>query len=400
MRYLFTVALLVFGMAGMGGRALGQGTFALEFREATPQQVPALQETSHWCSRVAARPAAVTRLPEGLPQQVAYFQFGPANAPTWILAVGGEKPLLYADLDRSGDLAKQAPVAGKADQSGTWFEPLTLTAEDGQPVRVRLMSHSGPNQQVLGCLHAFALGCRMGKVRLGDKTYGIALIDGNLNGRYNDRLAASRLRQDTDAVAIDFNGNGVFEPFNPDQPSPEWMPLARGLAADGAFYTVTVAADGSQIEIAPTQPSYGQLDLGPREVRLTAFSDFGLQRIETKGGKVRAVAGRYSTVSGEVRQSDGKAAWRLQLASDPGEIGTFVLHGGETLALPLGEPLVPTVDVALANGTAQLNYRLVGRSGEQYAPAVQKDKVQIPPPRLEVVDASGKVIYSASFEYG
>jgi hypothetical protein len=131
------------------------------------------------------RPAAVTRLPEGLPQQVAYFQFGLANAPTWILAVGGEKPLLYADLDRSGDLAKQAPVAGKADQSGTWFEPLTLTAEDGQQVRVRLMSHSGPNQQVLGCLHAFALGCRMGKVRLGDKTCGIALIDGLRGGSFH-----------------------------------------------------------------------------------------------------------------------------------------------------------------------------------------------------------------------
>jgi len=87
-------------------------------------------------------------------------------------------------------------------------------------------------------------------------------------------------------------------------------------------------------------------------------------------GSARAASGGSSILQGHFAQAG------------PGEIGTFVLHGGETLALPLGEPLVPTVDVTLADGTAQFNYRLVGRSGEQYAPAVQKDKVQIPPPRL------------------
>jgi hypothetical protein len=400
MRWIIAVAVLLCGMGGMDTPALGQGTFALEFREATPQQVPALGETMRMCSRSATPPAEI-KAPQGLPRQVMYFRFGPTDSPMWLIAVSGGKPLLYADVDRTGDLSKAPAVAGKRSESGTWFDPVTLTGKDAQKVRVRFMSHSSTVAEPLGCLHAVPAGYRTGKVKLGEKAYAVALIDGNLNGLYNDLLAGPYQGQNMDVLAIDRNGDGKFDGFNPSQPSPEWSPLAKGLAADGKFYTVTVAADGSQIEIAAAQPKYGNLDLGPQQVNLMAFSDFGLLRIEAKGQAARIPAGRYSTVSGGLVVNDGKADWRLQLGSDPGRAAAFVINAGETLPLPLGPPFAPTAKVMQSDRTVIFEYVLEGRSGEAYNPStVMRDTTRLPPPRLEVVDSSGKIIYAAAFEFG
>jgi hypothetical protein len=403
MRYIFAFAAMVCGMGGigaMGPAALGQGTFTLELREATPQQVPALRETMRTCTRRAALPAEITQVPPGLPPQVTYFGFGLGEAPIWLLASSGDKPRLYADVDRTGDLSKAPAIPGTRGESGTWFDPVTLTGKDGQKVRVRFMSHSSAGTEALGCLHAVPAGCRMGKVKLGEKTYAVALIDGNLNGRYNDLLAGPYQEQNMDALVIDRNGDGQFDLFNPSQSPPEWSPLAKGVAVDGKSYNVTAAADGSQIEITAAEPKYGSLDLGRHQVRLVAFSDFGLQEIETKGEKIRVAAGRYSTVSGELVANDGKANWRLQFGGDPGRLGTFVVNAEETLSLPLGPPLAPTAKVSQAERAVLLEYVLEGRSGEVYAAAVTKDATRLPPPTLEVVDPSGKIIYTGAFAFG
>jgi hypothetical protein len=397
---MIAVTVLVCWMGGMSTAALGQGTFTLEFRESTPQQDPALGETMRSCARSGALPLGI-KAPQGLPQRVAYFRFGPADSAVWLIATSGKKPLLYVDVDRTGDLSNATPAAGTRDESTTRFEPVTLTVNDGRKIRVRFMSHSSKIDEPLGCLHAVPAGYRTGKVKLGEKTYAVALIDGNLNGLYNDLLVGPYQGQNMDVLAIDRNGDGKFDAFNPNQPSPEWSPLAKGLAAGGEFYTVTVAADGSQIEIAAAQPKYGNLALGPHQVNLTAFSDFGLVRIEAKGQAASIPAGRYSTVSGALVANDGTVDWRLQLGSDPGPAATFTVNADETLPLPLGPPFAPSAKVTQSEREVAFDYLLQGRSGEVYnAGSISKGSTRLPPPRLEVVDSSGKIIYTAAFEFG
>ena len=400
MRWIIAVAVLLCGMGGMDTSALGQGTFALEFREATPQQDPALGEAMRGSAHRDTLPPEI-KAPQGLPQKFMCFRYGPPDAAVWIIGISGAKPLLFADVNRTGDLSRAAPIAGKRDESGTWFDPVTLTGKDAQKVRVRFMSHSNKSDEPLGCLHAVPAGYRTGKVKLGEKVYAVALIDGNLNGLYNDPLVWPYQGRGMDVLAIDRNGDGKFDAFDPDKPSPEWSPLAKGLAADGKFFTVTVAADGSQIEIAAAQPKYGNLALGPHQVNLAAFSDFGFLRIEAKGQAARIPAGRYSTVSGGLVANDGKADWRLQLGSDPGPAATFTVNADETLPLPLGPPFVPSAKVMQSDRTVIFEYVLEGRSGEAYNPStVMRDTTRLPPPRLEVVDSSGKIIYAAAFEFG
>jgi len=401
MRWIIAVGIVLCAMRGIDTAALGQGTFTLEFRESTPQQDPALEETMRFCDGSNTLPPGM-KAPQGLPQKFRCFRFGPPDSAVWLIAVSGDKPVLYADVDRTGDLSKATAIAGSRDESSTLFEPVTLTVSDGRKVRVRFLSHSNKSDQPLGCLHAVPAGYRTGKVKLGEKVYAVALIDGNLNGLYNDPFVGPYYQdRNMDALAIDRNGDGKFDAFDPDKPSPEWSPLAKGLAADGKFYTVTVAADGSQIEIAAAQPKYGNLALGPHQVTVTAFSDFGLFRIEAKGQPARIPAGRYSTVSGGLVANDGKDDWRLQLGRDTGPTATFTVNADETLSLPLGPPFVPSAKVTVSEREVSFDYLLQGRSGEVYnAGAILKGSTRLQPPRLEVLDPGGKVIYSAAFEFG
>ena len=397
MRYLLAATVVV---GGLTGPVLGQGTFPLEFRESKIEETPALSETYYSCSRSVGKPDAVGSVPGNLPEQITYFRFGPEDAVTWLLATSGTKPVLYVDTDRDGNLAEETPVSGTRDQSGITFAGASVPGADGRSVRVRMTSHTRQTTQAPGCLHVTAAGYRTGQVRLGGKAYRVAVIDGDMSGRYNDVPAGPLPDRRVDAVVIDRNGNGQFERFDPTGNPPEWSPLAKALAVDGAWYAVTVAADGSKIDLSPTQPAYGHLDLGPHRLTLGAFSDFGYQHIKTQGGKVRVPAGRYAAVSLELLKSDGTADWRLQLAPDPGRLGTFVVEAGQTFSLPLGPPLIPTAGVELAGGTVRLDYRLAGRSGERYAPAVMKGSTRVPPPGLEIVDPTGKIIYSGKFAYG
>jgi hypothetical protein len=398
MRYLLAATIVVGGLAGP---VLGQGTFPLEFRESKMEETPALGETYCSCSRSAGKPDAVGSVPGNLPEQITYFRFGPEDAATWLLATSGTKPVLYVDSDRDGNLAEETPASGTRDQSGITFAGASVPGTDGRSVRVRMISHTRPATRAPVCLHAAVAGFRTGQVRLGGKAYRVAVIDGDLSGRYNDIPARPLTDRRVDAVVIDRNGNGQFERFDPTGNSPpEWSPLTKALAVDGAWYAVTVAADGSTIDLSPTQPAYGHLDLGPHRLTLGAFSDFGYQRIESRGGKVRVPAGRYATVSLELLKSDGTANWRLQLARDAGRLATFVVEAGQTFSIPLGPPLVPAASVELAGGTVRLDYRLAGRSGERYAPAVMKGNSRVAPPQVEIVDTTGKVIYSGKFAYG
>ena len=397
MRCLLVVTVVVCGLAGP---VLGQGTFALQFRECTKEETPALWESYCSCRRTVGKPDAVTSAPQGLPAEITYFRFGPEGQHTWVLATSGEKPLLYVDTDRDGNLAEETPVLGTRGESGITFAGASVPGADGRSVRVRMNSHTREASRAPGCLHVAAAGYCTGQVRLAGKAYRVAMIDGNLSGRYDDVLAGSASNRRLDAVVIDLNGNGQFERFDPEQNPPEWAPLAKALTVGGACYAVTVAADGSQIQLTATKPAYGWLDLGPHRPTLGVFSDFGYQRIETQGVKVRVPAGRYAAVSLELLKSDGTADWRLQLARDPGRLGTFVVEPGQTFSMPLGPPLVPTADVGQTERIVRLDYRLEGRSGERYAPAVMKGSTRVPPPQVEIVDSTGKIIYSGQFAYG
>ena len=65
-----------------------------------------------------------------------------------------------------------------------------------------------------------------------------------------------------------------------------------------------------------------------------------------------------------------------------------------------GPPLVVKVDVIRQNRNVLFGLILEGKAGEKYIAGIKKNGQIMPPPRYKIVDESGKVIKTGTFQYG
>ncbi|MBE3069337.1 MAG: hypothetical protein IMZ66_03785 [Planctomycetes bacterium] len=398
-----TPLLTAVALCLLSAAVLAQGTFPLEYREGKSADVPALAMASRSFSQTAEKPAEITGLPADLRGDAIYFRGVIAGKPLWAVACGGSPVRLYLDTDGDNNLSDEKALSATAADTGVSFGMVSLPLAEKGTVAVRAFSHSGADGKTPQCLHLEASGYRTGEVRLADKTYRVALIDNNLNGRCDDALSGpfGSGAAAADALVIDLNGDGSFEAMrNYNQPG-EWAPLSKACQVGGAYYRVEVPADGGQIRFEKTEPTFGTVDLGPGRVEMTAFSDFGFQKVEAADGKARLPAGLYAPVSLTVTHTDTEGGtWEFTWNRNDERLGTFKVAAGETTAIPLGPPLVAEADVRQAERNVRVNFRLVGRSGEQYSAMVTRNGAQRQPPSVEIVDKAGKVLASGKMAYG
>ena len=374
-----------------------QGTFPLTYQDAEGSLQVVTQMASRGFGLTPSKPRWVT----GVPDDAAFCSLDVGGKSVWAAVVGGDSPKLYVDTDGDGDLADDKPLAGKAEGPQMAFGTVALTASEGKPVKVALLAYMSGSPAKPRFVMIRGAGCLTGKVTLAGKAYNVAVIDGNLNGRYNDTLKGDAMpSQNMDALVIDLNGDGRFAPPSLTIQPMEWVPLAKGIKVADAYYTVVVAADGSTIQLAKTDPGFGTLDLGASDVEIMGFSDFGFQRIQG-GGKVRLPAGKYMPVMVSLNRTDADGAkWTLRRSGGTDKLSQLRIEAGKTCAIDLGPPLVARTDVRQNSRNVTIGFSLVGKAGEQYAAGATKDNKRLPAPTLEIIDGNEKVIHTGKFEYG
>lgn len=382
----------------LSGALHAQGTFPLTYQDAEGSLQVVTQRASRGFGVTPSKPPGVTGVPDG----AACCSMDVGGRSVWAAVVGGDSPKLYVDTDGDNDLADEKPLAGKAQGPQVAFGTVELATPAGTPVRVALQAYMDRGKPAKPrFLMLRGAGCLTGKVTLAGKTYNVAVIDSNLNGRYSDTFKGdAMLFQNMDALAIDLNGDGRFAPPSLTIQPMEWMPLAKGLKVADAYYTVVVAADGSTIELAKADPGFGTLDLGASDVEIMGFSDFGFQSIQG-GGKVRLPAGKYMPIMVSLSRTDTDGAkWTLMRSGGPDTLSQLQIKAGETCAMKLGPPLVAKTDAKQSGKNVMIGFSLVGKAGEQYAPGAEKGGKRLPPPTFEIIDETEKVIHTGKFEYG
>lgn len=374
-----------------------QGTFPLTYQDAEGSLQVVTQMASRGFGVTPSKPRGVTGVPDG----AACCSMDVGGKSVWAAVVGGDSPKLYVDTDGDGDLADEKPLAGKAQGSQVEFGTVALATPAGTPVKLAFLAYMRGSPAKVLFVRVRIAGCLTAKVTLAGKAYNVAVIDGNLNGRYSDMLKGDAMpSQNMDALVIDLNGDGQFAPPRLTVKTMEWMPLAKGIKVGDAYYTVTVAADGSQIAMAKTDPGFGTLDLGASDVEIMGFSDFGFQRIQG-GGKVRLPAGRYMPIMVSLSRTDADGAkWTLRRSGGTDKLSQLRIEAGETLAVELGPPLVAKTNVRQNSRNVAIGFSLVGKAGEQYAAGATKDNKRLPAPTFEIIDETEKVIHTGKFEYG
>ena len=301
---------------------------------------------------------------------------------------------VYFDTTGNGRLDDKAPVGtAHSDQYSAYFEPVRVVfkGEDG-PITyhlvLRFMQYGAGDANLL----VSSGGYYAGKVDIGGKKRRIELIDGNVNGTFNDRAADAG---DCDRVMVE--GDKVGERY-----------LGKMLEVDGQFYQIEVARDGAFIKLQKAENVVlGQVRVPETISEFVAFGENGhFVRKPVKGGFTLPV-GKYRIQEWKIDRKDDKgAAWELS-AYDFNDSARFEVAAAKPVSLEIGEPMRAALEVEepgtrpgarMPTKQVAFNLRFEGRYGE--ALQIMKGNQRPRGPRLTLTSLDGTYRYTNTFEFG
>jgi len=246
----------------------------------------------------------------------------------------------------------------------------------------------------------YPAGTRTGRIRLGSKAYRVKVTDGDFDGRYDTRMAFPLVQfwqPGCDLFAIDLNRDKRFD-WN-YYVNAEAAPLSRMVRVQGSYYDIGLAADGTTLELNKVDPNFGSLDLGGADVSLRLWSDAAHQYLVGSERKWQLPAGRYFALSVKLGLTDSdKSKWLFD-SRETGQLKSFDIENGQTTVIEIGPPFSIKPTAERRKDKVSIGFELVGNVGERYRDKIKKNgRVQLPP-IFEVVDESGKSLYSSTFEY-
>jgi len=382
-----------------------QGTFPLTRQEAEMTS-PAARMAQVYAAGVPKCPPDLKGAPDASNANNRYYRL-PVGGKARYAAIlpadeEGQGLRLLLDTNGDNDLSNETPLTGTQEKTLVTFPGATLTVGAGQTVSVRAMGPTPDPKRPPQFLILMPAAYLTGTAKLSGKEYTLALVDGNMNGKFNDPMAFPYNQRQSDTLSIDLNGNGTFDPPRTGADVFEMFPFGKGVKVGETFYGVQVADDASTIAFTKAAPKFGTLDLGSADVQMLTFSEYGFVNIQASDGKARVPAGRYGAlVLALAKKDDSGALWRLQASRPSGQLADFTVPADGTLALEVGPPLVAKVTARKRGaGVQYLTLGLEGRAGESYTPGIIKGNQRGAPPSFEIVSDENKVLQTGTFEYG
>ncbi len=353
-----------------------------------------------------ARPESVKSLPAGAKGKPAFYVARVAGRQMLLVLYGTRAPKVYADVRGDGDLSGQKPLEtlkggqrspfGEAASSfGPVSVPVPQVAEGAMARFCVSVLETGRDPLLV----VFPAVIRSGSIELNGASHRLSILDADLDGRYDEVFSPS--------------GRGSYDWLGLDSP-PQFgprgepgmgatMPLPRLMPVGDAYYSLKVQPDGSSVTLAKAEPALGVLDLGGADAELTLYSDCGVHQLEGHQGRWELPEGTYQAIQLSLSLKDGKGTrWTLSSTADTGKLKEFVIRGGSTMALQIGPPLTLTTEASQTGGAVSITAVVTGQAGEHYSPNIARGGAtgDLGPPTLKVLNASGKVVASGSFQYG
>ena len=231
----------------------------------------------------------------------------------------------------------------------------------------------------------------------------VALVDADGNGRYNEFLSLPfQGSVGCDMLAFDYNRNGQFDRSLDNM---EDSPLSKMISAEGAYYSVTVPADGSTIALEKIDPPMASFEVIPSVTHVMLLGEAGYQTLKpSKDGKCPLAAGKYMALRYTVSKTDAKGKVWTTSAAQQYQPAAIELKPGETYRLKTGPPLAMKINTQNREpGTVEIEIAIIGQGGETYDPrfltcdgaGVSRTSVA-----FKIVNEQGQVLQTATSEYG
>lgn len=303
---------------------------------------------------------------------------------------------LFVDQDGDGVLAEGEQVRGWRRQGSLTFGPVkvSLQTENGPRTyhflaRCYTYDRSYQNLRVEGACYY------LGRIRLGDQSHKVALVDNNANGVFND---LSTMPWDGDRLLLDLYGDGKFT-VNTEE-SPETFPLAKLLQVGDRYLALEAAPDGSRLATAVPDLKFGQVQSAAGAFQVWLSSKDGVLRVRAENGQAKVPAGEYRLVMTLLAQTDEKGRkWELTSYSR-GEPGppVKVTESGIT-ELKLGAPLQARAEAYVQGREVSFSLQLTDAAGLPLS-NLTVDGQRPAAPKLRIHSAAGKEIGCYDFHYG
>ncbi len=292
---------------------------------------------------------------------------------------------LFFDTKGTGRLDAEAPVNARA-RGGN------MVAFD--PVRVLFKGEEGPITYHLGfSLYQFnasdrqlvvqSCGWYEGMVQIGSQKRSVELIDGNVNGAFNDQSANPA---DCDCVVM--HGEKAEERY-----------LGHLLEVDGQLFRIEVAREGAFVKLQKAEGvAFGQVRVPETISEFTAAGLNGHFLRKPAKGQAMLPAGEYRLDGWTIERKDDKgASWTLS-GDGFGEAASFTVATNKPALLEIGEPVLGTLGARDLTNEVAFSLQFRGRLDESIT--FQTPNQQIHGPRLLLTSLDGSFRATNTFEFG
>jgi hypothetical protein len=293
---------------------------------------------------------------------------------------------LFIDTKGNRRLDDEAPVdAYQIDENSAFFPParVIFQGEDG-PITYHLVLRFNKYQDNSAQLLASSGGWYEGLVDLGGKKRRIQVIDGNVNGTFNDR---SPNPYDCDRVRVE--GDKTEERF-----------LGQMLEVEGQLFKIKVARDGAFLKVQKAENvAFGQVRVPETISEVTAFGENGYFVRRPVNGVFELPVGNYQIYRWTIDRKDDKgAAWTLS-GYGFNDSGDFEVAAARPTSLDIGEPVRAVLQAGeTTNNWISFSLHLQGRLGESIEMLRGSERPR--GPRLTLANLDGSFCYTNSFEFG
>jgi hypothetical protein len=298
----------------------------------------------------------------------------------------GPHDRIYIDNTGNGRLDDKTPLlARSASGNDTEFPParMVFKGEDG-PITYHLVfrAYDFQNNQVE--LLASSACWYEGTVNFDGVKKHLKLVDGNVNGTFND-MAADPYESDR----VEIEGDKTAEHF-----------LGKMLEVGGKLFRIEVARDGSYVKVQKAEDvTLGQVHVPDNISELSVFGENGHFTRQPVNGQVSLPVGHYQIFRWTINRKDDKgAAWTLSGYSFPRN-GGFKVDADKTPLLKIGEPFKAVLGATEA-ADRQVTFSLQFKGSQDESIELLRAGQRPQGPKLTLTDSKEALVYTGTFEYG
>jgi hypothetical protein len=292
---------------------------------------------------------------------------------------------LFIDSNGNGRLDDDPPAnTAERTDSTAQFDAVRVRfkGEDG-PIAYhlgfRFYKYSSGEERVL----VESAGWYEGMIKIGDKKRRIELIDGNVNGAFNDQ---SMTPADCDRVVLDDDTAGQRY-------------LGRMLEVDGQLFRLEVARDGAFVKVQKAEGIvFGQVRMSETITEFAAVGPNGHFVRKPVKGEFTLPVGQYRINRWEIGRKDDKGATCTLTGSGFNETANFSVAADQPAKVDIGEPVRGLLQTSEAAGEVTFNLRFQGRTGESIQMLRGGERPR--GPRLTLASRDGAYRWTNSFEFG